>query len=239
MGKNVFCNSCGTPNPQGSNFCSNCGSPLSSGKGKKQNKKHPSVKQQAASEGKQLNKNNILLIVYSLAIVTLVILFAAGIFDSTPEIPNRPPVQQQNKNFGMGADLSKVNEIKNLETAVANNPDDHQALLNLAHLLNDSGFYQKAIQRYESYLKLHPDIPDVMVDLGVCYFNLKKFDNAIDWMSRAIKIDPTHQIGHFNLGIVNLSMNNIAEAKNWWRKAIALGPNTDIAKRAQSLLEQN
>ena len=91
-------------------------------------------------------------------------------------------------------------------------------------------------ENYELYLKSNPNIPDVLVDLGVCYYNIGNYTTAISEMKRALEFQPNHQIGHLNLGVVNLTAGNIDEAKSWFLKAIELGPNNNIGKRAKDLL---
>jgi len=141
--------------------------------------------------------------------------------------------------MGPSVDINKLNEINKLEDIVKSNPTNHEALLSLGHLLNDNGFYDRAIDKYETYLKGHADNVDVIVDMGVCYFELKQYDQAIKVIKSALVINPKHQIANFNLGIVNLANNNSAEAKLWWQKARDIDPNTNIGKKAEELLKSN
>jgi len=107
-------------------------------------------------------------------------------------------------------------------------------------MYNDGGFYQKAIDKYKVYLKSNPKAADVIVDMGVCYFNLGKNQEAIDNFKKGIEINPKHQIAHLNMGVVyNSGMNNKTEALKWWKKAVELDPSSDIGKRAQDFLNQN
>ena len=130
-------------------------------------------------------------------------------------------------------------KVKRLEKRVKENPSDHQSLVKLAHLLNDTGFYSKAINKYQEYLVFHPDDADVRIDMGVCYFEIQDFDNAISAMKEALKYQPEHQIANFNIGIVYYTSGDVNKAKEWWKKAVALDPNTDIAKKAKELIDNN
>jgi tetratricopeptide (TPR) repeat protein len=165
-------------------------------------------------------------------------LIASGLFDMVA--PSINTVENRNlDDVHSGVNLNNLNKINDLEKAVASNPNDHQRLLELAHLLNDSRLYDKAVQYYTQYLKSHPDDTDVKVDMGVCYFELKKYDDAVAEMESALKINPDHQIAHFNLGIVNMSMGNMDKAKEWWRKSIQINPTNNIGQKAQELLNSN
>ena len=172
-----------------------------------------------------------------LIIVGGVILYLSGVFDQ----PSEPAVTQQmpNDEFHKGADLTQLNEINRLRDLVTSNPSDHQSILHLAHLLNDSGFKEEAIKWYREYLKDHSNEADVWVDMGVCYFDKNDFDNAISSMKKGIELNPEHQIAHFNLGIVNYTKGNLKEAVDWWKKAVELNPSSDIANKARELIQNN
>ena len=83
--------------------------------------------------------------------------------------------------------LTKLRQITDFEDSLNKNPNDSQLLLQLAHLLNDSGFKRKAIEKYNDYLKVDPKNADVLVDRGVCYYDLHQYDEAINSMESAIK----------------------------------------------------
>lgn len=162
----------------------------------------------------------------------------SGVFDQ----PSGPTVSQQqvpNDDVHKGVDLTKLQEINKLREEVTNNPANHESILHLAHLLNDSGFKEEAIKWYRQYLVDHPDQADVWVDMGVCYFDLNDFDNAISSMKKGIELNPKHQIAHFNLGIVNYTKGDLNTAIDWWKKAIEIDPSSDIAGRARELINNN
>jgi len=129
--------------------------------------------------------------------------------------------------------------IDDLEAKVKQNPEDYTSLLQLAHLKNDSGLFEPAIQNYKTYLEKNPKDADARVDLGVCYFNLKDYTNAIKEMETAIKYVPNHQIAHLNLGVVNLSAGNLEVSKEWLKKAYDLNPTNEVGIKAQQLLNNH
>lgn len=131
----------------------------------------------------------------------------------------------------------KSQQILDLEKSLENNPADYDNLLNLAHLLGNEGFYLEAIKRYEQYLEKNPGIADVIVDKGVCYYNLKNYSKAAEVIESALKIEPKHEIAHLNLGVITLAAGNRDEAHRWWNKLIEINPNSDLAKRAKKFIE--
>lgn len=195
---------------------------------------------------KEITKNKkaftpvmIIYLVIFLFIIGMIVLYSSGTFDSPGKVAGTTSVQKPNDDVHGGADLNKLSEIESLRNIVRANPDDVKSLLQLAHLLNDSRFYAQAITEYNLYLKKNPNSPDVIVDMGVCYYQLKNYDKAIETMKSAIIINPEHQIAHFNLGIVTRANGEHDAAIEWWQKAIAINPDTDIAKKAKNLLDSH
>jgi TolA-binding protein len=257
----VVCDNCGEENDEGNNICSYCGAPLKGAKiervsrsGKLNEEKKPAVKKVKASgksqtgmkispsksaetsTPKELNQKKLLLILAGVVVVVFIILYSSGILNSTE--PDQV-TQNQVSNQSSGVDLNNVQRINELEEKVKNNPEDTDALLELAHLRNDSGMYDKAIVDYQKYLEKVPKDPDARIDMGVCYYNLKNYDEAIKQMKLAVKYSPKHQIGYLNLGIVNLAAGNIEKSREWLQQAVQLDPNTEMGKRAQELLDSH
>lgn len=146
-----------------------------------------------------------------------------------------------------------LDAIARLEETVKNNPNDPGAKLLLANALHDGAIHDgrlfpRAIEAYRNYLKDKPGDPNARVDLGICYFELGKIDSAqsaglfaqaIDEMERTLKSNPKHQAGAFNLGIVYLYSGNMLESNKWLKKAVDLNPESDLGKRAKTILEQH
>ncbi len=244
-----FCPECGFKLEKDYRFCPNCGIELEQ-KNNETNKNssgssHP-VKIQNVKKNKaavtdaappKLSIRTLLLIISVILGFVIITLFASGVFD-LPKVSsvNQAPVTN---NQSSGVDLSKVQDIKDLEDKVAANPKDYQILLQLAHLKNDSGLPEQAIVNYKQYLAANPTDADARVDMGVCYYNLKNYDEAIAVMKEAIKYKPDHQIAHMNLGVVYMASGKMDEAKKWFQKAIDLGPDNEIGQKSKELLESH
>jgi len=251
----IICDNCGTENPSGTRVCEGCGIRLS-GNSEKIVKKKPvkSITEKKHTQpkpvkGKSSGKNKVpeqtvkeidskkILVIAAIVIIGgFLILWAAGVFEG----PVSPTVSSNvTQGQGSGVDLNALQRINELEEKVKNNPNDKESLLQLAHLRNDSGMYEKAIEDYGKYLKMVPNDADVLVDMGVCYYSLRNYDEAIKAMTEALKYKPNHQIAHLNLGIVNLAEGNVEKSKEWLKKAIDIDPNSDVGKRAEELLNSH
>lgn len=262
----VICDNCGDENSAENEICSACGALLKvkTKKGITAHKKHdhssvriknpPSQSYHKPTKQKKKNKTGsnqkrdtttkefdtkkLYLILSVITIFILAVLYSSGVFDSDVSgVTNLNSDTDQSTRSGI--DLNSLQKINELQAKVDANPDDLDLLLELAHLKNDSGFFENAIQLYQRYLEKVPENADARIDMGVCYYNLGDFKTAISEMKKALEFQPNHQIGHLNLGIVNLTAGNIEEARSWFLKAIDLGPENSIGKRAKELLNSH
>ena len=261
----LICENCGDENPSNNEVCDGCGvklegtvikktvdlikpvtervvkapsqRPAEQKRVNKKKKTKPTKKTIPNKEEKEFDTKKIYLIIAVISIFIVIILFSSGVFDSGVETVSTNINPNQSSRSGI--DLGSLEKINNLEAKLNANPDDTKTLLELAHLNNDSGFYDKAITLYQRYLQKFPEDADARIDMGVCMYNLSDFDNAIIQMKKALEYEPNHQIGHLNLGVVNLTLGNTEEAKEWFQKAYDLGPETDVGKRAKELLNSH
>ncbi len=179
--------------------------------------------------------NQILAILGVIVLLGLIILYTSGAFDK--KVTN--PINQQNiNNNNSGIDLNSLQRIEELEKQVAVNPQDENKILELANLLHDSGFFDRAIENYKKYLELKPNNTNALVDMGICYFELQKYTEADSVMKIAVRIDPQHQQANFNLGIVNLAAGKVDDTKNGLGNMV-INPNSEIGKKAEQILQSH
>lgn len=241
----VVCKNCGEENSIENSICFSCGILLkdkksfSSEKQSKRNLQMNSTPEKGNSrkniinEEKVLDNKKILIISSVVVLVFVIALIASGVFDSGVQ----PSVTQMNtQSENSGVNMANMQEINDLENKVASNPEDMESTLHLAHLLQDSGFFEKAITNYKKYLDKNPENADARVDMAICYYNLNDYNTAIAEMETALKYQPKHQIAHLNLGIVNLTAKNLVASKEWFQKTVDIDPNSEAGKRAQELL---
>jgi TolA-binding protein len=234
-----FCSECGYKFEKEYNYCPECGTKVGSKKLEKNKKSSTSAsKQNFESGSKNLSPKIIYGILIGGIIIIAVILISSGIMNS-PTVTAPVNQTQGQTNVSSGVNLNNMQAINDLEEKVKNNPDDYKSLLELAHLKNDSGLYDAAIINYKTYLDKYPKDADARVDMGVCYFNLKDYTNAIKEMETALKYVPNHQIANLNLGIVNLAAGNVEKSKEWLKKAYNLNPTSEVGQRAEQLLKNH
>lgn len=70
------------------------------------------------------------------------------------------------------------------------NPRHYEAHYNLANVYSEGGSLDMAIIHYEVAIEIEPDFPDSYYNLGLVYISLKKYKEAIPYISRYIELSP-------------------------------------------------
>ncbi len=97
-----------------------------------------------------------------------------------------------------GAPGPAMEQVQQLRAYVEQNPNDAQAVRDLANLNYDISNWQRAAELYEQYLKLVPDEPNVMTDLGASLRNMGKANEALAVFERAVEKAPNHWQARYN-----------------------------------------
>jgi tetratricopeptide (TPR) repeat protein len=95
-----------------------------------------------------------------------------------------------------------MEDIQQLRQRVAENPNDADAVLRLANANFDIQNWQRARELYMQYLKLRPNEPDVITDLGITYRATGEYDQALGFFRQAQGIAPQHWQSRFNEAVV-------------------------------------
>lgn len=103
-------------------------------------------------------------------------------------------------------------EIKNLNEALDENPDDTDALIRMANLFHDSGQWEQAIDYYGRLLAIRPSDVSARTDMGICMRQMDQPDQAMAQFRTSLTYDPNHWKTWLNLGIVSLVDKNDTDA---------------------------
>ncbi len=124
------------------------------------------------------------------------------------------------------------NEIRLLQEALRQNPNDLNAWINLGNIMMDTSRFDEAINAYQHALELNPKNVDVKVDMGTCYKNIGKPDRAAEEFRKAIKINPRHLYAHRNLGVVlAFDIGDKKSAIKEFEEYLRLSPDTPDTQR--------
>ena len=184
---------------------------------------------QKKSESAMVKKETMLIV----ALITLVVGFLGGIFYSAMKSPSgnvqtasAPPSSSQQQSQSNISD-EQARAILSLEQAVAADPTNADAWLQLGNVYYDTGNPPKSIKAYEKYLELRSGgDPNVLTDLGVMYRRNGQPEKAVEAFDKALALDPTHQQSLFNKGIVlRYDMNDRDGAIKAWQELLKINPN--------------
>jgi len=135
------------------------------------------------------------------------------------------------------APLQAQNEIRFLQDAAKEDPDNVVLWINLGNLLMDSARYPEAIDAYEKALELAPENADVRVDMGTCYRRVGRSDRAAEEFRKAIAIDARHAFAHRNLGVVlAFDLQDKKQAIKEFEEYIRLSPDTPDSRQIRDLV---
>ncbi|MDX2494795.1 MAG: hypothetical protein QNK27_07515 [Desulfuromusa sp.] len=129
-------------------------------------------------------------------------------------------------------------KINNLETILAKDPNNRNALVQLGHNYFDSNQPMKAIESYDEALKIEGNDPDVLTDQGVMYRRIGWFDKAIGNFEKANELNPRHVQSLYNLGIVYRDdLGDQIKAKEAWTRYLDITPAGKGPDQVRTMIE--
>ena len=129
-------------------------------------------------------------------------------------------------------------KVQALTTIVKNDPNNADAVVQLANAYFDGERWDDAITWYERALQIKPQDADISTDLGVSYYYMNRPDQALSQFERSLKIDPSHTKTLLNKGIVlAFGKENLPAAAEEWKKVVTLAPDSQEGQAARKMLE--
>lgn len=115
-----------------------------------------------------------------------------------------------------------------LRQAIALSPNDPQSQALLGWALMQQEQYDEALMVFQQVLVKEPQNALARINVGYICLKKKIFGEAIEHLSRAIRLDNDRKAtlyAHFYLGLVYLERDMFEDAQTFFQKTIALGPN--------------
>ncbi len=98
--------------------------------------------------------------------------------------------------------LNALSQIENYKEILRKDPNNLQALINIANLYFDTRQDLPAIENYQKALAIDPRNVNVRTDMAVCFRRSGNPDRAIEELKKVISIDSKHAQSRYNLGII-------------------------------------
>jgi Tfp pilus assembly protein PilF len=128
--------------------------------------------------------------------------------------------------------------VQELQQAIATNPKNVDAVVQLGNTYFDAEQWDNAITWYQKAVELDPKNADASTDLGVSLYYSNRPDEALAQFERSLKISPTHTKTLLNKGIVlAFGKQDLRGAQAEWEKVVSLAPNSPEGQAAKRALE--
>lgn len=125
-------------------------------------------------------------------------------------------------------------------SAVRAAPDSARAQLYLGVALTEKQNWGRALEAYETALRIYPDLPSSIngfnSSYGTLLLQLGKVDEAIPYLERAVLSSPKWSTPQYNLGLAYARIGRFREAEASLRRAVALDPGRADAYNSMSRL---
>jgi tetratricopeptide (TPR) repeat protein len=95
-----------------------------------------------------------------------------------------------------------------------------------------------AVETYERLVKIEPNDPDTLNNLGLVLHYVKRSDAAIASLERAVGLSPNHQRSWLTIGFVRKSLGQNDAARAAFEKVLAIDPNASITSEARRMMAE-
>ena len=166
---------------------------------------------------------------------------AVGLFQEALELnPANEPARKHLKE-SMGTLVSQAKEQlkanpanarKMLEKALSLDPNQYEASLELARLLDQKKDYRAAAEQYENALRINSRSAEACVGLASVYMNQGDYDQARANFELCKTLAPVNLDEVLtNLGIIHARKNNPSQAQSYFKEALDLNKKNETARR--------
>jgi len=104
-------------------------------------------------------------------------------------------------------------------------PDLAEAHVMLCHIHRGYDWdWKGALNAAKRALELAPANAEVLIEVGILYTNLRRFDEGLELLLRAVDYDPLSSRGYSSLGYLYRTMDRYEEARAAYGKSLELSP---------------
>ncbi|MFN8775748.1 MAG: tetratricopeptide repeat protein [Flavobacteriales bacterium] len=100
-----------------------------------------------------------------------------------------------------------------------------------------SGQLDKAVQRFQTVLRLRPDYLAACIDLGGAYLQKQELDQALVYFRRGIEIDSTNNYALLFAAQTLEKKEQLAEARLYYQQLLRHNTDTVVTRRVQEFIE--
>ena len=112
---------------------------------------------------------------------------------------------------------------------------DTSSYLYLSNLESQREHYQKAIEYATAYLKLYPNHPEALKNIGYAYFKLEKKNSALHYLEKASEVNPNDYELLKNIGYLSNDLELYDKAVHYWSQYLKKEKDSKIQFELASL----
>jgi len=118
-------------------------------------------------------------------------------------------------------------------------PNNVQALYNMAMFYQETGNYEKALEKYRMILQLEPQNKYAIHNMGWVYLvGEKKYEEAVAFFTKAIELDTTYIEAVFNRGLSFENLKKYDKARQDYMYSLHLQHNYPLALEGLNRLDR-
>jgi len=238
MPDTIRCPDCGHENPAGSTSCEHCNFPFQGPAPASTPGSEPPIviqrpiRRQRPRPGPAVNPTSMSLWLFFGVVMAAALLWTA--FTSFRK-NNAPPVE--------GANVAQQREADSLRSVLERDSTNVGANVEYGNLLYDTGNWPEAVVHYGRALERDSSLTNVMVDLGVCYFNMSRPDRAAELFQLALRREPDKPQALYGMGMVRETAGDVDGALGFYHRAMELAPSQEmkdaVLKQMQQLIQKS
>jgi len=119
------------------------------------------------------------------------------------------------------------------------NPNNVQALYNIAMFYQETGNYEKALEKYRMILQLEPKNKYALHNMGWVYLmGEQKYEEAVVFFTKAIELDTTYLAAVFNRGLSFENLKQYGNARQDYMYSLRLQNNYPLAVEGLNRLDK-
>ena len=99
--------------------------------------------------------------------------------------------------------------------------------------------YDESINFFKRIIELDSENYRAHYNLGIAYFNLKRFEEALNSYNIALSIKPDHKHVYYNIGLLYEKTENLEKAIEAYEKALEIDPNYIYAMHSLKAVRMN
>jgi len=97
--------------------------------------------------------------------------------------------------------------------------------------------YDLALNAFQEAVRLKPNDPVLLNNLGFIYYKMDRYDDALGWLEKTLAADPKRKEAHGNIAELYLKLGRKGEAKAHYEQYLALWPNSPKAAEVREILK--